>query len=209
MAGGLVAALAVALAAMVPAHGAPAVETVVLVPGYGMGIGNAITVNYRAHVLFTDGTYTSAPETALSSRPRIDGRWSAQVGGYTLVGSDGRRRQVAGKLQARPAAASQTLDGTYRSIGGAGAAGTGTAVVSAWKAWTFRRDGTLTATQGAGATAGGAATASSAGGSARYRIEGWTLHIRHADGRDERHLFYRYPDSDRSIGVDAQVLSQR
>lgn len=193
------------------AGAATPIETVVLERGHSLGFGNAITVVYRPRVLFADGRWTGAPASALGNAPRIDGRWQREGDAFVLTNTQGQRKRIAASLQARPASPGLRLDGEYRRSGGAGAAGTGTgtAVVAAWSAWRFHPDGRLAAAQGAGATAGGVATASSSGQAARYRLDGWTLTVEHGDGRLERQLFYRFPDSDRAIGVGAQVLSRR
>jgi hypothetical protein len=191
------------------ATAATPIETVVLERGHSLGFGNAITVVYRPRVLFADGRWTGAPASALSDAPRIDGRWQRDGDTFVLTTAQGQHKRIAASQQARPASPGMRLDGEYRRSGGAGAAGTGTAVVAAWSAWRFHPDGRLAAAQGAGATAGGVATDSATGQAARYRLDGWTLTVEHGDGRRERQLFYRFPDSDRAIGVGAQVLSRR
>lgn len=203
VAAGLLAAIATAATA------APTIDTIVLERGHSVGVGNAITVVYRARVLFADGRWTGAADTALDPTPRIDGRWQREGDEFVLTSQAGQRKRIAASLQARAATADLRLDGEYRRLGGVGAPGTGTAAVAAWTAWRFFADGRLTSAQGAGATAGGMATAAASQAAGRYRLDGWTLAVEHADGRRERHLFYRFPDSDRSIGVGAQVLTRR
>lgn len=191
------------------AASADAVEAVVLQQGYGTGVGTSLTVAYRPRVLFKDGTYTADAAHALDARPRIDGTWQRSGSGWALTAHDGKRSQIAARMQARPAPAGSTLEGDYRSLSGVGGAPMNVVAVSAWKNLRFARDGSVQQVQGAGARGGGVATRSAQLRPARYRLDGYTIELVHADGRRERQLFYFFPDSDQVIGLGAATLSQR
>lgn len=208
----LVAAGAAAAAAMpgFALGAAGAIEAVLLQQGYGTGVGTSLTVAYRARVLFDDGSYTTDAARALSARPRIDGSWQRSAGGWTLTARDGKRSEIAAKMRARPVPAGSTLEGDYRSLSGAGGAPMNVVAVSAWKNLRFARDGSVQQVQAAGARGGGVATSSAMQAPpARYRLDGYTIELVHADGRRERQLFYLFPDSDNVIGLGAATLSRR
>lgn len=185
------------------------IDSVVLVQGYGMGYGGMVTVEFRPAVLFKDGSYTREASSALSAAPRRDGRWTRSGGGWVLVGNDGKSTTVPAKMRARPASGGTTLDGNYRKMGGVGTPGTGVAVVATYESMQFKRDGSVQMGKAAGASTSSMATSSRSGGAARYQLDGYSIALRHADGRSERRLFYFFPDSDNAIGVGASTLSKR
>jgi hypothetical protein len=193
-----------------PAHAAASrIEAVVLDQGYGMGYNGMITLEYQPMVLFKDGRYTSHADSAVMAQPRIDGRWQRDAAGYALIGNNGKVLHVPAKLRARPAAPGGTLEGAYRSLSGVGQAGTGVAVVAAWKNLQFGRDGSVRLAQGAGASTGDTVTHGSRAGMARYQLDGYAIALAHADGRVETRLFYFFPDSDNAIGLGDDTLSKR
>ena len=185
------------------------IDSVVLVQGYGTGYGGMVTVEYRPAVLFKDGSYTRDAAGALAAAPRRDGRWSRSGGGWVLVGNDGKSTSVPAKMRARPAGGGASLDGVYRRMGGVGTPGTGVAVVATYESMTFKRDGSVEMGKAAGASTSSMATSSRSGGTARYQLDGYSVALRHADGRSERRLFYFFPDSDNAIGVGGSTLSKR
>lgn len=189
--------------------GTAQIEAVVLQQGYSTGFGGAITLTYRPAVLFSDGTYTGNAARALEGSAPIDGRWKRTDSGWTLNPANGKAVEVAAKMLARPAQPNATLEGEYRSLSGVGATNANAPVVAAWKNLQFARDGSLRAAQGAGASAGSVATASSKTEAATYRLDGYRITITQADGRSETRLFYFFPDSDRAIGLGDSTLSKR
>lgn len=190
---------------------APPIETVVLHRGHGMGYGGAISVAYRARVLYADGRYTTDAKEALGPRPRIDGRWQRQGGGYLLQpdkpGAKPERTEPT--MTARPAARGATLQGEYRSLSGVGATGMNVPLVAAARALRFAKDGTLTTQVSASATTGEVAATGHRGAAARYALDGWTITMTGSDGRADTRLFYFFPDSDDVIGVGGSTLSRR
>lgn len=186
------------------------IEAVVLRPGHGTGLNGMITVEYRPAVLFGDGTWTADAARALGGSARPDGRWEKAGAGWRLTAQrDGKVVEVPAKLAARPAAPGATLEGEYRAIGGVGSALMNVPVVAAAKTLRFHRDGRVQREQAAGSTTAVAATSSRSGSEGRYRLDGWAITLEGADGRSERQLFYRFPDSDDAIGVGGATLSRR
>jgi hypothetical protein len=193
-----------------PKGGTRAIEAVVLTTAWSpSGVGGMVVIDYRPAVLYKDGSFSRDADRALGSDARIDGRWQRDGSGFTLQGSDGKSQQVSAKMRARPAAAGQTLNGAYRSLSGAGMTGTGVSTVAAFKTMAFSADGRLDLAQGAGASGGGLSTRGTQAGSARYRLDGYTITVVHDSGQTERRLFYLFPDSDRAVGVGATSLSAR
>jgi hypothetical protein len=195
-----------------PVFAAPAraIEAVVLTSAWSpSGVGGTLVVNYRPAVLYKDGSFSRDAERALRSDARIDGRWQRDGSGFVLQGTNDKAQDVPAKMRARPAAAGQTLEGTYRSLSGAGAAGTGVSTVVAFNTMAFSASGRVELAQGAGASGGGLSTRGTQSSSARYQIEGHTITITHDNGQREQRLFYLFPDSDRAIGVGALSLSAK
>lgn len=205
----LAAGLLVALPGVAAAS--PAIEAVVLHRGHGMGYGGAITVAYRARVLYADGSYTTDAAGALGAQPRIDGRWQRDGGGYVLQPAPGgsKPERIGPTMKARPAPRGATLDGEYRSLSGVGATGMDVPVVAAARALRFARDGTLTAVASASASTGDTVATGHRGAAARYALDGWTITMTGADGRADKRLFYFFPDGDDVIGVGGSTLSRR
>lgn len=204
--------LAAGLAASLPSvAAAPRIEAVVLHRGHGMGYGGAITVAYRARVLYADGSYTADAKEALGANPRIDGRWQRVGGGYLLqpAKAGSKPERIEPKMKARPAPRGAMLEGEYRSLSGAGAPGTGVPVVAAARALRFGRDGTLTTQASASASTGDTVATGHRGAVARYALNGWTITMTGPDGRADTRLFYFFPDSDDVIGVGGSTLSRR
>ncbi len=184
------------------------IEAVVLTTAWSpSGIGGSVVMNYRPAVLYKDGSFSGDADRALRSDARIDGRWQRNGSGFVLQGADGKARQVPAKMRARPATAGQPLEGAYRSLSGAGAAGTGVTTVAAFNTMQFETDGRVVLAQGAGASGGGTATHGMRSVVARYRLDGHTITVTHDDGRREQRLFFLFPDSDRAVGVGAMSLS--
>ena len=187
------------------------IEAVVLHRGHGMGYGGAITVAYRARVLYGDGRYTTDAKDALGASPRIDGRWQREGGGYLLQPdkAGAKPERIDAKMKARPASRGATLEGEYRSLSGVGATGMGVPVVAAARALHFRKDGSLTANASASAGTGDTVATGHRGAAARYALNGWTITITGAGGRADTRLFYFFPDGDDVIGVGGSTLSRR
>lgn len=204
----LAASIAVALPALAAA---PRIEAVVLHRGHGMGYGGAITVAYRARVLFTDGSYTTDAHQALADSPRIDGRWQREGGGFVLqpAKAGAKPERIDPKMKARPALRGATLEGEYRSLSGVGSPGTGVAVVAAARAMRFAKDGTVALQTSASASTGDTVTTGHRGAVARYALNGWTITTTDPDGRAQTRLFYFFPDGQDVIGIGGSTLSRR
>ena len=188
------------------------IEAVVLVQGYSMtGVGGAILLKYSPAVLYRDGRYSKDAKRALQGDARIDGRWQRSGSGWTLTDNKGKSTQVKSSMRAEPADRGTPLQGSYRSLGGVGAPGQDVAVVSAWSAMQFGRDGTVQMGQGAGATTGTVATGGKQSNAARYELDGHVITLTFADGRREQRLFYFLPgkDGQQAIGVGSSTLSKR
>ncbi len=187
-----------------------AIEAVVLTSAWSpSGIGGSVVINYRPTVLYKDGSFSRDAERALRGDARIDGRWRRDGSGFVLQGAEGKAQAVPAKMRTRPATQGQTLEGAYRSLSGAGAAGTGVSTVAAFKTMQFSADGRVVLAQGAGASGGGVTTHGAKSATARYQLDGHTITVTHDNGQREQRLFYLFPDSDRAVGVGALSLSAR
>jgi len=197
---------------------AKSIERVVLAQAYGMGYGGIITVEFRPRVLFKDGTYTSDAEHALDDNPRIDGQWRSSGSDYDLVDRKGKHTSVKANMVAIPADQA-TIEGTYRSISGAGAIGGDVPVVAAKAAVQFMSDGTAYFTKSAGASTqhlqdgsqDTMASASHGGDRAKYRLEGYAITLQRPGAGTETKLFYFYPGKNGkgAIGIGAKSYSSR
>jgi len=157
-------------------------------------------------VLFADGRYSADAASALTPQPRFDGRWQRDGSAYAFSPDSGKAFTVPAKLRAR-SAPQGGLQGSYRSLGGVGAVGQGVPVVAAAKTLQFDRDGSWHSDSAAGATTPGLATSNRSAVAGRYRLDGHSITLTHADGRSETRLFYVFPDSDRVIGIGAGVYT--
>lgn len=189
--------------------GAAGIDAVILKPGTSLGYGGSVALAYRPLVLYADGRYTADAASALSPQPRLDGRWQRDGDAYAFTPDAGKPFSVPAKLRARPAPRDGRLQGSYRSLGGVGTPGQGVPVVAVAKTLHFDADGTLRSDSAAGATAAGLATSSRSAGAGRYRVDGHTITLSAADGHSETRLFYRFPDSERVIGIGAATYSAR
>jgi hypothetical protein len=186
------------------------IEAVVLSTAWSpSGIGGSVVMQYRPAVLYKDGSFSRDADRALRADARIDGRWQRDGSGFVLQSADGKAQHVPAKMRARPAAAGQTLEGAYRSLSGAGAAGTGVTTVAAFNTMQFSASGRVVLAQGAGASGGGLSTHGTQSATARYQLDGHTITVTHDNGQREQRLFYLFPDSDRAVGVGALSLSAR
>lgn len=185
------------------------IEAVVLDESWTMGIGGSMVLKYRPVVLFADGSYTRDAEKALTNAAKIQSRWRKEGGDYFITDSEGKPKKLRAKMIARPARAKQTLTGRYASMSGLGGGGTGTAMVVAYKDYSFAADGSVRMDRGAGASTNdqtGAAegtsvvTSSKSGSAGRYSIDEYTITLS-LDGKSTQALFYFYPDSDDAIGI--------
>ena len=171
-------------------------------------------------MLFEGGRYSADPATALAPTPRLAGRWQRDGSSFVFTPDAGPSFAVPAKLQARAAPADGRWQGRFRSLGGVGAPGQGTAVVAVAQALHFSADGTLRSDSTAGSTTASttantteahAALATSSHGTAttRYTLAGHVLTLSQPDGSTRTQLFYRFPDSDRVIGVGSGTYSAR
>jgi hypothetical protein len=193
------------------------IEAVVLDESWTMGIGGSLVLKYRPVVLFADGSYTRDAKTALSGA-KSDGRWRKEGGDYFVSDSKGKPKKLRATMVARPARAKQSLAGRYASMSGIGGGGTGTAMVVAFQDYDFAADGTVRMARGAGASTndqtgspeGASVVTSSRSDSAgRYSLDGYTIMLSLADGKNSQELFYLYPDSDEVIGIGAGTFLKK
>jgi hypothetical protein len=200
------------------ADGARRIEAVVLDQNWGMGIGGSMVLRYDPMVLFSDGTYTSDADAALTAAAKMRGRWRKEGANYLLTDAKGKVEKVPTKLRTRPARAKQTLSGRFHSFSALGGGTTGTAMVAAWRDFNFAPDGTVRFDRGAGASTndqkGGptdpgasVVTRSSASSTGRYSLDGHTITLAFDDGKKEQKLFYFFPDSEGTIGVGSSTYS--
>ncbi|MCU0635411.1 MAG: hypothetical protein MUE41_11110 [Gemmatimonadaceae bacterium] len=203
----------------------PAVEGILLKQSTGVGMGGAITLKYVPHVLFADGSITSdLRDMATTSadfaawRARDPSRWgTARLSGETVEvrWPDGKTDRWAKMYRARPADASLQLDGRYRDLGGTGnTALGGSQLVAVWTDYTFGPGAAFERGGGAGATAssgGGSVVTSSTAPGARgtYVTDRWTISFTDDRGVTQRTWFYRFPDSDRTIGIGMGTYLKR
>ena len=204
--------LAAATASAEPAG----IAAVLLQPRSTLGFGGGVALAYKPLVLFEGGRYSADPATALAPTPRLAGRWQRDGSSFVFTPDAGSSFTVPAKLQARAAPADGRWQGRFRSLGGVGAPGQGTAVVAVAQALHFSADGTLRSDSTAGSTtasttdAPGALSTSSHGTSATgYTLAGHVLTLTQPDGSTRTQLFYRFPDSDRVIGVGSGTYSAR
>lgn len=185
------------------------IADVVLARGSGTGYNSMVTLVFRPRILFRDGTYSEDPDAVFEPKPVIDGRWRRDGKGWVLTGKDGQTSRFGPDSRARPAAPGSTLSGEYANMSGVGAANTGVAVVSTWNNFEFYHDGTVVSDRGAGASTSSLVTGGRRTGSARYRLEGYSIVFQRPDGQAERKLFYYFPDSDKAIGFGDSTLTLR
>ena len=200
-----------------PTRGAEpsAIAAVLLQPRSTLGFGGSVALAYKPLVLFEGGRYSADPATALAPTPRLAGRWQRHGSSFVLTPDAGASFTVPARLQARAAPADGRWQGRFRSLGGVGAPGQGTAVVAVARTLHFSADGTLRSDSAAGSTTSTteahAALATSSHGTAttRYTLAGHVLTLTQPDGSTRTQLFYRFPDSDRVIGVGSGTYSAR
>jgi hypothetical protein len=190
---------------------------------YRYGFGGAVYPTYKPHLFYRDGSVCDdldsflAPSESKRRKPPAWGRWVEQGQAIRITWDDPARKpeQWTKWFVARPAGAGMTLSGRYQSTSGGGntALGGDVAVV-AWRGFEFSSDGTAIVSGGAGVSAGGGGTGAAVTSRSerqlqrvRYRLDGHTLEI-DAGASDIRKMwFYRYPDSDRVIGVGSSVYT--
>jgi hypothetical protein len=195
---------------------------------YGLGgVGGSMTMNYKPHVLLRDGTITDDldfyPHSEAEMRqwrarkPRAWGGWRRSGSGISIRWNDpGRKPEQWDKwFIARPGAEGMTLAGLFRAMGGGGNSALGGDVtIAAWSQFQFSSDGAVITGGGSGSFVGGSQTTVATSAKrrqeeARYSIRGHSLQLTYADGGTETRWFYRYPDSDRLIGVGAGTYVKR
>ncbi|WP_425256846.1 hypothetical protein ACPOLB_15215 [Rubrivivax sp. RP6-9] len=201
-------------AATSPTRGAepPAIAAVLLQPRTALGVGGSVALAYKPLVLFEGGRYSADPATALAPAPRLAGRWQRDGSSFVFTPDAGSSFTVQARLQARAAPADGRWQGRFRSLGGVGAPGQGTAVVAVAKTLHFSADGTLRSDSTAGSSTdapGALATSSRSSAATRYTLAGHVLTLALPDGSTRTQLFYRFPDSDRVIGVGGGTYSAR
>ncbi|AFL86738.1 hypothetical protein Terro_0390 [Terriglobus roseus DSM 18391] len=186
------------------------VSEVLFRTSYGGGYGGMMIVQYEPLVLFRDGTYFEAYDTALEDldlpqerqlRPVHWGTWKANGGTYLL--SDNRGRPHDYKLQDgnlfRAFAAEQggPLHKSYKSVSGGGNSAVGGDVgILVSSKMSFAADGRFNSGQDVGIIgSGNTSGVAIAGGSKKqsgvgsYRLHHHTIELRYPGGRSERRFF--------------------
>ena len=203
----------------------PAVDTILLRQTYGVGMGGTVTLKYTAHVLFRDGTITSdlrevaaTPAEFNAWRQRSPKQWGkARINGefVEVTWHGGATETWKKSFRARPADATLNLNGRYRDMGGTGnmALG-GSAMVMAWSDYTFGPGRTFERAGGAGSTVsgggGGVVTSSRRDAeSGTYALGDWTILLTAHSGAKQRSWFYRFPDSDNTVGIGGGTFLKR
>lgn len=197
----------------------PPLEGVYMEQTTGFGVGGMMTFEFDAYAVFKDGTITSNINTLSgqqSARNSKDwGRWSRAGNGFAVQWGNGKSSQLSGSTFYRtfPAQSGETLQGTYRSIGGGGntALGGGVMTVDA-RSITFSPNGQFNTAQTQGGSAPGVVASSSSKNSGTYRLDGHVIEMRYADGRVVRSGFYFFPNkgrkTDSTIGIGNRHYSR-
>ncbi len=207
----------------------PPIEGIYLHLEYLAGVGGGIYPSYEPYILLQDGSITDdlsyypRAESDMAAwrarKPRAWGRWTRNGFTVSIRWNDPRRKPETWDkwFVARPGDPALALSGLYQSIGGGGnTALGGDFIAAAWKDFRFSPNGIVTAGAGSGSYSGGSGTGVSVATSsqkaaqqARYRIERYTIRLDYMDGRSERRWFYRFPDSDKALGIGGSTYSLR
>lgn len=186
----------------------------------GGGVGGGASVVLSPYLLLVDGRITRAPGEDLDTwniaadrrkRAKYWGKWRRNGKTLNIVWDDGTTSMwnYGAVYDAKPGPANMKLRGYYRNISGGGTSALGGDITTFVQSnFTFAPDGTFTS----GSTAGSMSSNSSVGrtrkGGGRYRIDGWTITLTDPDGTVRRGLFYRFPDSDDSLGIFGSTYSK-
>jgi hypothetical protein len=176
------------------------------------GIGGTVQLSYPSYLLLKDGTIhrnLKTPPTDLDvaksreAEPKKWGRWEKRGASIIVQWNEGRRETWDKYWYiARPAKKTDRLKGVYGYITGGGST-----TVAAAVNIKFSDDGSF-ARQGVVSDLNNALyTYSKSDSAGTYVLDGYTIELRYANGKMERHLFYFYPDSNNVIGIGEQAYT--
>jgi hypothetical protein len=185
-----------------------------------VGVGGFIGQDVYPVVLFRNGDALKEVKALAaanglaehrSSNPKAWTKWQRKNGKIELLTAKGwKALPFNATYQALPA--QFRLDGTYRSLSGAGnVAIGGSASVAAWSIYTFSSEGRVIRGRGAGSSNAGVVTSSVAPSQrGRYQIDGLTLRMTYDDGSTEERLIIANPkDPKTAIWLDGSGYSKR
>ncbi len=185
-----------------------------------VGVGGFIGQDIYPVVLFLNGDALKEVKALAaanglaehrSSNPKAWTKWQRKNGKIELLTAKGwKALPFSATYQALPA--QFRLDGTYRSLSGAGnVAIGGSASVAVWSTYTFSSEGRVMRGRGAGSSNAGVVTSSVAPSQrGRYQIDGLTLRMTYDDGSTEERLIIADPkDPKTAIWLDGSGYSKR
>lgn len=181
-----------------------------------MGVGGFLTTNVFPVVLFKNGDVLRDVE-GLAFAGGLAAHRRAKPNDWTRWRRNRDRLEIENRKgwEALPFQTTYTamppdfrLDGRFRSVSGTGTVAIGgTDAVTAWRAYTFTRDGRILRGSGAGAQSANGdgsvvATSVAPNQRGRYRIDGLTLHITYDDGSVEQRVLITDPKKPTAIWID-------
>ncbi len=193
---------------------------------YEAGVGGAMYPVYRPYLFLTDGTVTTDlsyyplstndVEAWRQRRPQSWGRWVKSANQITINWNGRDRKGQPRKPSvwdkwfiARSGSSGTQLSGSYQSIGGGGnTAIGGTSMVAAWNNYNFSPDGSMTNDRGSMGSDVGVVSSAKRGNSGTYRLDGHSIHLRVAGGKEETRWFFLFPDSNDVIGIGGTVFNK-
>ena len=191
-----------------------------------LGVGGFMGMRVVPVVLFKDGTALTDveglafPGGVAAHRQRDPDDWTTwrRAGDAIELFRRGKRssewKTLPFRTVYRTLPADFRLDGTYRSIGGAGnVAMGGSDMVAGWRDLRFARDGRFERGGGSGGSVsgGGASTvfsSTAATRTGRYAIDGLELVLRYDDGTVERRIIVTDPDAPTALWLDGAPYTQ-
>ena len=185
------------------------------------GVGGGMYGTYSPYVLLKDGRITYGPDEALDEwdtaayqrkHPTSWGKWRRSGTTLNIQWGDGKSSTWTTKqyFTGRPAPASMKLSGSYRTVGGGGNSSLGgDLIVFVSKDFNFAPNGTFTYEGTAGAMSPNLSVGNNRTQRGTYKISGYAISVRYADGKTKRGFFYRYPDSDEVLGMFGSEYTKR
>lgn len=176
------------------------------------GIGGSVQLSYPPYLLLKDGTIHRRLKTSPAdldvaksreAEPEQWGRWEKRGTSIIVQWNDGRRETWDKYWYiARPAKKTDRLKGVYGYITGGGSTTVAAAVnIQFSDDGSFVRKGVVSDLNNA------LYTYNKSDSSGTYILDGYTIELRYANGKTERHLFYFYPDSNNAIGIGQQAYT--
>jgi hypothetical protein len=176
------------------------------------GIGGTVQLSYPSYLLLKDGTIYRGLKTppmdldiakSREAEPKKWGRWEKRGTSVIVQWNDGKRETWDKYWYiARPAKKTDRLKGVYGYITGGGSTTVAAAVnIEFSDDGSFVRKGVVSDLNNALYASGKSQS------SGTYVLDGYTIELRYANGKTERHLFYFYPDSNNAIGIGQQAYT--